>query len=167
MKSAKATGAAQREGHMHIPREKERRVNEEGTRTRQRELRHMIKGRKEASPRRLRVARVHHPLARRTPPGGERGTGREASARREAARGRFVERDRASFDERGGCSAKEQIVKTKPDSQWIVTTRPLYHLQKPVSYSSRLQVIHRPGSGNCDRSRLMQYGCAWLPPGGR
>ena len=147
-------------------REEERGVREKGTSEGETIAAHMIKGRKEASPRRLRVARVHHPLARRTPPGGERGTGREASARREAARGRFVERDRASFDERGGCSAKEQIVKTKPDSQWIVTTRPLYHLQKPVSYSSRLQVIHRPGSGNCDRSRLMRYGCTWLPPRG-
>ena len=49
-----------------------------------------------------------------------------------------------------------QIVKTKPESQWIVITRPLYHLQQPVFYSSRLQVIHRAGSGNCDRSRLMQ-----------
>ena len=36
----------------------------------------------------------------------------------------------------------------------------------PVPYSSRLQVIHRAGSGNCDRSRLMQYGCAWLSPRG-
>ena len=67
----------------------------------------------------------------------------------------------------GGCLSKRQIVKTKPESQWIVITRPLYHLQQPVSYSSRLQVIHRPGSGNCDRSRLMQYGCAWLPPDGK
>ena len=67
----------------------------------------------------------------------------------------------------GGCLSRRQIVKTKPESQWIVITRPLYHLQQPVSYSSRLQVIHRPGSGNCDRSRLMQYGCAWLPPGGK
>ena len=74
---------------------------------------------------------------------------------------------RRAFDDGGGCLSKRQIVKTKPESQWIVITRPLYHLQQPVSYSSRLQVIHRPGSGNCDRSRLMQYGCAWLPPGGK
>ena len=74
---------------------------------------------------------------------------------------------RRAFDEGGGCLSRRQIVKTKPESQWIVITRPLYHLQQPVSYSSRLQVIHRPGSGNCDRSRLMQYGCAWLPPGGK
>ena len=74
---------------------------------------------------------------------------------------------RLAFDEGGGCLSRRQIVKTKPESQWIVITRPLYHLQQPVSYSSRLQVIHRPGSGNCDRSRLMQYGCAWLPPGGK
>ena len=73
---------------------------------------------------------------------------------------------RRAFDDGGGCLSKRQIVKTKPESQWIVITRPLYHLQQPVSYSSRLQVIHRPGSGNCDRSRLMQYGCAWLPPRG-
>ena len=74
---------------------------------------------------------------------------------------------RRAFDDGGGCLSKRQIVKTKPESQWIVITRPLYHLQQPVSYSSRLQVIHRPGSGNCDRSRLMQYGCAWLPPDGK
>ena len=59
-----------------------------------------------------------------------------------------------------------QIVRTKAESQRIVATRPLCRVQYPVPYSSRLQVIHRPGSGNCDRSRLMQYGCAWLPPGG-
>jgi hypothetical protein len=40
-------------------------------------------------------------------------------------------------------------------------------LLSTVPYSSRLQVIHRAGSGNCDRSRLMQYVCAWLPPRGR
>ena len=60
-----------------------------------------------------------------------------------------------------------QIVRTKAESQRIVATRPLCRVQYPVPYSSRLQVIHRPGSGNCDRSRLMQYGCAWLPPGGK
>ena len=59
-----------------------------------------------------------------------------------------------------------QIVRTKAESQRIVATRPLCRVQYPVPYSSRLQVIHRPGSGNCDRSRLMQYGCAWLPPRG-
>ena len=66
---------------------------------------------------------------------------------------------------RGGCLARRQIVKTKPESQWIVITRPLYHLQQPVSYSSRLQVIHRPGSGNCDRSRLILYNCNMAAPG--
>ena len=50
----------------------------------------------------------------------------------------------------GGCLSRRQIVKTKPESQWIVITRPLYHLQQPVSYSSRLQVIHSSGYGNCD-----------------
>ena len=80
---------------------------------------------------------------------------------------RRLKHGRRAFDEGGGCLSRRQIVKTKPESQWIVITRPLYHLQQPVSYSSRLQVIHRPGSGNCDRSRLMQYGCAWLPPGGK
>lgn len=59
-----------------------------------------------------------------------------------------------------------QIVRTKAESQRIVATRPLCRVQYPVPYSSRLQVIHRAGSGNCDRSRLMQYGCAWLPPRG-
>ena len=52
----------------------------------------------------------------------------------------------------GGCLSRRQIVKTKPESQWIVTTRPLYHLQQPVSYSSRLQVIYNSGSVNCDRT---------------
>ena len=56
-----------------------------------------------------------------------------------------------------------QIVRTKAESQRIVATRPLCRVQYPVPYSSRLQVIHRPGSGNCDRSRLMLYGSAWLP----
>ena len=60
-----------------------------------------------------------------------------------------------------------QIVRTKAESQRIVATRPLCRVQYPVPYSSRLQVIHRAGSGNCDRSRLMQYVCAWLPPRGR
>ena len=89
-----------------------------------------------------------------TPSGASEATSNRCQARR-------------AFDDGGGCLSKRQIVKTKPESQWIVITRPLYHLQQPVSYSSRLQVIHRPGSGNCDRSRLMQYGCAWLPPGGK
>ena len=110
--------------------------------------------------------------------GGGRSARREGRKRRATAR-HEVRRDahthtatekkhgRRAFDEGGGCLSRRQIVKTKPESQWIVITRPLYHLQQPVSYSSRLQVIHRPGSGNCDRSRLMQYGCAWLPPGGK
>ena len=88
-----------------------------------------------------------------TPSGASEATSNRCQARR-------------AFDDGGGCLSKRQIVKTKPESQWIVITRPLYHLQQPVSYSSRLQVIHRAGSGNCDRSRLMQYGCAWLPPRG-
>ena len=65
-----------------------------------------------------------------------------------------------------GCRVNRQIVRTKAESQRIVATRPLCRVQYPVPYSSRLQVIHRAGSGNCDRSRLMQYGCAWLPPRG-
>ena len=111
--------------------------------------------------------------------GGGRSARREGRKRRATARHGVKRRDahthtatidkhgRRAFDEGGGCLSRRQIVKTKPESQWIVITRPLYHLQQPVSYSSRLQVIHRPGSGNCDRSRLMQYGCAWLPPGGK
>ena len=97
----------------------------------------------------------------------ERGaTARDARRGLEAARGatglRLTKVQKIEVVFRG-----KQIVKTEPESQWIVTTRPLYHLQQPVLKSSRLQVIHRPGSGNCDRSRLMQYGCAWLPRGGR
>ena len=57
----------------------------------------------------------------------------------------------------------QQIVNTKPETQLIETTRPLYSVHQPVSYSSRLQVIHRVGSGNYDRLRLMQYVRAWLP----
>jgi hypothetical protein len=49
----------------------------------------------------------------------------------------------------------------------VLALTPYKKYRNTVSYSSRLQVIHRPGSGNCDRSRLMQYGCAWLPPGGK
>ena len=41
-----------------------------------------------------------------------------------------------------------QIVRTKAESQRIVATRPLCRVQYPVPYSSRLQVIHRAGSGN-------------------
>ena len=68
----------------------------------------------------------------------------------------------------GGCRARwRQIVRTKAESQRIVATRPLCRVQYPVPYSSRLQVIHRAGSGNCDRSRLMQYVCAWLPRRGK
>ena len=67
----------------------------------------------------------------------------------------------------GGCCARQQIVRTKAESQRIVATRPLCRVQYPVPYSSRLQVIHRAGSGNCDRSRLMQYVRAWLPRRGR
>jgi hypothetical protein len=68
----------------------------------------------------------------------------EEGARREPRRGSW----RLT---RGGCLARRQIVKTKPESQWIVITRPLYHLQQPVSYSSRLQVIHSLGYVNCDK----------------
>ena len=50
----------------------------------------------------------------------------------------------------------QQIVRTKAESQRIVATRPLCRVQYPVPYSSRLQGIHRPGSGNCDRARLRQ-----------
>ena len=83
-------------------------------------------------------------------------------------RGAQVARSGTSLARSTGVVAlRQQIVKTKPESQWIVTTRPLYHLQEVVSYSSRLQVIHHVGSGNCDRSRLMQYVCAWLPRRGR
>ena len=61
----------------------------------------------------------------------------------------------------------QQIVNTKPETQLIETTRPLYSVHQPVSYSSRLQVIHRVGSGNYDRLRLMQYVRAWLPRRGK
>ena len=69
----------------------------------------------------------------------------------------------------GGCGLLRGGNKSSipSDSQLIVKTSPLCNLQKPVSYSSRLQVIHRKGSGNCDRSRLMQYVRAWLPPYGK
>ena len=50
-----------------------------------------------------------------------------------------------------------QIFRTKAESQRIVATRPLCRVQYPVPYSSRLQGIHRPGSGNCDRARLRWY----------
>jgi hypothetical protein len=60
----------------------------------------------------------------------------------------------------------QQIFRTRAESQRIVATRPLCRVQYPVPYSSRLQGIHRAGSGNCDRSRLMRYGCTWLPPRG-
>ena len=60
----------------------------------------------------------------------------------------------------------QQIVRTKAESQRIVATGPLCRVQYPVPYSSRLQGIHRAGSGNCGRSRLVRYGCSWLPPRG-
>ena len=61
----------------------------------------------------------------------------------------------------------QQIVRTKAESQRIVATRPLCRVQYPVPYSSRLQVIHRPGSVNCDRSRLRQcYRRSWRPRAG-
>ena len=67
----------------------------------------------------------------------------------------------------GGCCAWQQIVRTKAESQRIVATRPLCRVQYPVPYSSRLQVIHRPGSVNCDRSRLRQcYRRSWRPRAG-
>jgi hypothetical protein len=62
----------------------------------------------------------------------------------------------------------QQIVRTKAESQRIVATRPLCRVQYPVPYSSRLQGIHRPGSVNCDRSRLRQcYRRSWRPRAGR
>ena len=62
--------------------------------------------------------------------------------------------------------ASRQIFRTRAESQRIVATGPLCRVQYPVPYSSRLQGIHRAGSGNCDGSRLVRYGCAWLPPRG-
>jgi hypothetical protein len=105
---------------------------------------------------------------RRAPPGGEAGGRRKG--RESESRGKREEESSAS--ERGGARRGglprwwRQIVRTKAESQRIVATRPLCRVQYPVPYSSRLQVIHRAGSGNCDRSRLMQYVCAWLPPRG-
>ena len=130
---------------------------------------------KRAVARRFRRFSPPRPLPSREA-GGVLGEKAESVARRRGIRGEKETRDHRRHRTtntagepltRGGCLSRRQIVKTKPESQWIVITRPLYHLQQPVSYSSRLQVIHRPGSGNCDRSRLMQYGCAWLPPGGK
>ena len=78
--------------------------------------------------------------------------------RREAAkRGASGEGRRGKERSDGGCCAWQQIVRTKAESQRIVATRPLCRVQYPVPYSSRLQVIHRPGSGNCDRARLRWY----------
>ena len=68
-------------------------------------------------------------------------------------------------DARVRCGLR-QIFKTKAEPQRIVATGPLCRVQHPVSYSSRLQGIHRAGSGNCGRSRLVRYGGAWLPPRG-
>ena len=84
----------------------------------------------------------------------------------EGGRKRQATTGASSGSDEGVAALRRQIVRTKAESQRIVATRPLCRVQYPVPYSSRLQVIHRPGSGNCDRSRLMQYGCAWLPPGG-
>ena len=100
----------------------------------------------------------------------EGASGRRAGRRRrwEEEEESCAERSAALGVRRGGVAALgQQIVRTKAESQRIVATRPLCRVQYPVPYSSRLQVIHRMGSGNCDRSRLMQYGCAWLPPHGR
>ena len=57
--------------------------------------------------------------------------------------------------------------RTEAESQWIVATRPLCHVQYLVRKSGRLRAIHRAGSGKGDRSRLMRYVCARLPPRGR
>jgi hypothetical protein len=99
------------------------------------------------------------------------GANEERARARRAGGGAYCVRERhesaAAVDERGLPRVWRQIVRTKAESQRIVATRPLCRVQYPVPYSSRLQVIHRAGSGNCDRSRLMQYGCAWLPPRGR
>ena len=93
-------------------------------------------------------------------PGGEERRG--VTEGREATEGRG-----RSGPTSGVAALWRQIVRTKAESQRIVATRPLCRVQYPVPYSSRLQVIHRAGSGNCDRSRLMQYACAWLPPHGK
>ena len=69
-----------------------------------------------------------------------------------AVRAAAVERPLAV--RRGVVARWRQIVRTKAESQRIVATRPLCRVQYPVPYSSRLQGIHRPGSVNCDRSRL-------------
>ena len=57
-----------------------------------------------------------------------------------------------------------QIFGTRAESQRIVATRPLCRAQYPVPYSSRLQGIHRAGSVNCDRSRLVRYGMRMASP---
>ena len=99
--------------------------------------------------------------------GKERGSHRRAqpamASQRRGARG---VRGKRVVDDARRARVRRQIFKTKAEPQRIVATGPLCRVQYPVPYSSRLQVIHRAGSGNCDRSRLMQYGCAWLPPRG-
>ena len=100
---------------------------------------------------------------RGTTPGGE-GPRQERETRKKNGRARETGVGRPTS---GVAALWRQIVRTKAESQRIVATRPLCRVQYPVPYSSRLQVIHRAGSGNCDRSRLMQYVCAWLPPHGR
>ena len=129
-----------------------------------------IKGRAKASKRAPPAMGRREIRATRGQAAAKKGVGRtQRSASPALGRGRLCApregearvRERAVLE---SCRAIErQIVKTKPESQWIVTTRPLYHVQQPVSYSSRLQGIHRAGSGICDRSRLIRYGCAWLP----
>ena len=50
----------------------------------------------------------------------------------------------------------QQIVETAAETQMFEPTRALSILHHRVSNSSRVQGIHRPGSENCDRSRLRQ-----------
>ena len=80
----------------------------------------------------------------RRPPGARPREGRAPSGRRLDLRS--VENRRPTK----GCRAKRQIVRTRAETQRIVATRPLCRVHHPVPYSSRLQVIHRAGSGNCD-----------------
>ena len=97
----------------------------------------------------------------------ERGSHRRAqpamASQRRGARG---VRGKRVVDDARRARVRRQIFKTKAEPQRIVATGPLCRVQHPVSYSSRLQGIHRAGSGNCGRSRLVRYGCAWLPPRG-
>ena len=76
------------------------------------------------------------------------------SAMRDAQSASFMSRVPHTVLKRGVVARAQQIFRTKAESQRIVATRPLCRVQYPVPYSSRLQGIHRAGSGNCDGSKF-------------